>query len=197
MLHFIRSVEILTSSSCHSLHHPIQKIFREMYSPISMSLFAGCIHPFFFFLLRPQWKPSYCTYCNSILSLLCFLHSGFIFLGTNAINIWITYSIFIVYLSVSRRDQLLSESEPHLVFVIILILLILLSPEPPCFSLQECEIMNMVRAETFQKFQNDMLTLEPMKESIEKSWRELNAISYFVDTMKSMSMFVKCTAVQG
>lgn len=149
-----------------------------------------------FFLLRPHWKPSYCTYCNSILSLLCFLHSGFIFLGTKAINIWITYSIFIVYLSVSRRDQLLSESEPHLVFVIILILLIL-SPEAPCFSLQECEIMNMVRAERFQKFQNDMLTLEPMKESIEKPCRELYAFSCFVDTMKSMSMFVKCTAIQG
>lgn len=50
-----------------------------------------------------------CSYCNSILSFLCFLHSGFIFLGTKAINIWRTYSIFIVYLSEGWRDQLLSS----------------------------------------------------------------------------------------
>lgn len=125
-----------------------------------------CYTASFFFLLKPQWKPSY---CSSILSFLCFLHSGFIFLGTKAINIWRTFSIFIVYLCQQERPTIVETGLP-LVFVIMLILLFLLIPESPCFSLQECEIMNMTRAETVQ---NDMLTLEPLKkESIERPWGE-------------------------
>lgn len=51
------------------------------------------------------------------------------------------------------------ESGLRLVSVIIPVLLILLSPEPPCFPLQECKITTMVRAETFQIFQYDVLAL--------------------------------------
>lgn len=115
----------------------------KMYSPIFNPFFA--IQPFF--LLKSQWKPSY---CSSILSFLCFLHSGFIFLGTKAINIWRTFSIFIVYLSVSRRDQLLSRQGCVLSLWLCSFCSFFLFQNLHVFSLQECEIMNMMRAETVQ-----------------------------------------------
>lgn len=86
------------------------------------------------------------------------------------------------------------ESGLRLVSVIIPVLLILLSPEPLCFPLQECKITTMVRAETFQIFQYDVLALRNHQRGREG---EKTHISYCDDAIQHVQMLDLCAPVQG
>lgn len=153
---------------CNSIFSEVLKYY--------ISVIEGSSHRWQHIEYSPISVPSLLEVCR-----LCFLkrkpwvlHSGFIFLGTKAINIWRTSSIFIVYLSASKRRPTIMESGLYPVSVIIPVLLIL-SPEPPCFPLRECKIMTMVRAETFQIFQYDMLALRNYRresESMGNPWEK-------------------------
>lgn len=86
----------------------------------------------------------------------------------------------------------------RLVSVIIPVLLILLSPEPPCFPPQECKIMTMVRAETFQIFQYDMLALRNHRSGGVWSSLERKHILATVMILQHVhQMLDLCASVQG
>lgn len=85
----------------------------------------------------------------------------------------------------------------HLVSVIIPVLLILLSPEPPCFPLQECKITTMVRAETFQIFQYDVLALRNHRSGRVWTSPERKHISYCDDAIQHIQMLDLCAPVQA